>query len=177
MRRGSRIAIVMALAALAPAPAVAKPKAQQAGSNALIQALSTCRGISDENARLACYDAASARLAQAVESKELVVLDRQEIRQTRRGLFGFSVPNVPLFRGESGEQESQIEATIAAAGSLGAGKWQIRLEDDALWQTTEAWLGLSDPRPGQKIVIKRGTLGNYFLRINGQRGIRGRRVG
>ena len=51
-----------------------------------------------------------------------------------------------------------------------------QLEDGAIWQTNESWLGLSDPKPGQKIVIKRGTLGNYFLRINGQRGIRGRRV-
>jgi hypothetical protein len=167
----------MALAAMAPASAAPRPKPREAGSNALIQALAACRGVSDEKARLGCYDAASARLAEAVESRELVVLDRQEIRQTRRGLFGFSVPNIPLFRGESGEQESQIEAVIAGASSLGAGKWQIRLEDGAIWQTTETWLGLSDPRPGQKIVIKRGTLGNYFLRINGQKGMRGRRVG
>jgi hypothetical protein len=177
MKFGKRIAMAMALAALAPGSAPAKPKAQEAGSNALIQALSACRGITDEKARLACYDAASARLAEAVQSKELVVLDRQEIRQTRRGLFGFSVPNIPLFRGESGEQESQLEAVIAGASSLGAGKWQIRLEDGAIWQTNEVWLGLSDPRPGQKIIIKRGALGNYFLRINGQKGIRGRRVG
>ena len=177
MKRGIGIVTAMALAAVAPASAPAKPKPQEAGSNALLQALAGCRDVAEEKARLACYDAASARLASAVESKELVVLDRQEIRQTRRGLFGFSVPNIPLFRGESGEQENQIETTIAGVGSLGAGKWQIRLEDGALWQTNEARLSLSDPRPGQKIVIQRGTLGNYFLRINGQRGIRGRRVG
>ena len=63
------------------------------------------------------------------------------------------------------------------ASSLGSGKWQIRLEDGAIWQTNESRLNLADPKPGQKIVIQRGTLGNYFLRINGQRGIRGRRVG
>ena len=107
------------LAALAPAAASAKPKAQDARSNALIQALSACRGVADEKARLACYDEASARLAEAVESKELVVLDRQEIKQTRRSLFGFSVPNIPLFRGEGGEQSSKLETAIAGASSLG----------------------------------------------------------
>jgi hypothetical protein len=177
MTCGSKILALAVLAALAPASASAKPKAQDPRSNALIQGLSACRGIADEKARLACYDAASERLAQAVESKELVVLDRQEINQTRRSLFGFSVPNIPLFRGEGGEQSSQLEAVIAGASSLGSGRWQIRLEDGAIWQTNESWLGLADPRPGQKIVIKRGTLGNYFLRIDGQRGIRGKRVG
>jgi hypothetical protein len=177
MGRGSKFVAIAVLAALAPAAVPAKPKAQDARSNSLIQALSACRGVADEKARLACFDQASARLAEAVDKQELVVLDRQEINQTRRGLFGFSVPNIPLFRGESGEQESKLETTIAGASSLGAGKWQIRLEDGAIWQTNESRLNLSDPQPGQKIVIQRGTLGNYFLRINGQRGIRGRRVG
>jgi hypothetical protein len=177
MKRCSRIIAVMALAALAPAPAPAKPKAQDARSNALIQALSACRGVADEKARLDCYDKAGARLADAVDKRELVVMDRQEIRETRRSLFGFSVPNIPLFRGESGADDGKLETTIAGASRLEGGKWQIRLEDGAIWQTNETRLNLSDPRPGQKILIQRGTLGNYFLRIDGQRGVRGRRVG
>jgi hypothetical protein len=176
MKRGTGIVAAMVVAALVPASAPAKPKAQEARSNALIQSLSACRAVADEKARLDCYDRASARLAEAVDKKELVVLDRQEIRETRRSLFGFSVPNIPLFRGEGGGDNGELETTIAGAASLGGGKWRIRLEDGAIWDTNETWLGLSDPRPGQKIVIKRGTLGNYFLRINGQRGIRGRRV-
>ena len=176
MNQGSKFVAIVVLAALLPASAQSKPKAQDARSNALIQALSSCRGVADEKARLDCYDQASARLAEAVDKKELVVLDQQEIRETRRSLFGFSVPNIPLFRGEGGGDNGELETTIAGAASLGGGKWRVRLEDGAIWDTNETWLGLSDPRPGQKIVIKRGTLGNYFLRINGQRGIRGRRV-
>lgn len=176
MKRCSRIVAVMALASLGAAPAPAKPKAQDARSNALIQALSACRGVADEKARLDCYDQASARLAEAVDKRELVVMDRQEIRETRRSLFGFSVPNIPLFRGEAGGDDGKLETTIAGASRLEGGKWQIRLEDGAIWQTNETRLNLADPRPGQKIVIQRGTLGNYFLRIDGQRGVRGRRV-
>ena len=176
MKRSSRIIGFMALAALVPASAPAKPKPQDARSNALIQALSACRGVSDEKARLECYDQASARLAEAVDKKELVVMDRQEIRETRRSLFGFSVPNIPLFRGEAGGDDGKLETVIAGAGRLEGGKWAIRLQDGAVWHTTETRLNLSDPKAGQKIVIQRGTLGNYFLRIDGQRGIRGRRV-
>lgn len=177
MKRSSRIIAFTALAALMAAPAPAKPKARDARSNALIQALSACRGVADEKARLDCYDQASARLAEAVDKKELVVMDRQEIQETRRSLFGFSVPDIPLFRGEDGKDSGKLETTIAGAGRLEGGKWAIRLEDGAIWHTTETRLNLSDPKPGQKIVIQRGTLGNYFLRIDGQRGIRGRRVG
>jgi hypothetical protein len=177
MKLGGGMVVAMALAALAAGSGLAKPKGREAASNALIDAVAACRSVADEKARLACYDAAGARLAEAVRSKELVVLDRQEIRETRRSLFGFSVPNIPLFRGESGEQESKLETTIAGVVPLGGGKWQIKLEDGAVWQTNETRLGLDDPKQGQKIVIQRGTLGNYFLRINGQRGIRGRRVG
>ena len=178
MKCGSGILALMALAALASASsAAAKPKAREARSNALIQAMAACRGVPDEKARLDCFDQASARLAEAVDKKELVVLDRQEIQETRRSLFGFSVPNIPLFRGESGGDDGKLETTIAGASQIEGGKWQIRLEDGAVWQTTETRLNLSDPRRGQKIVIQRGTLGNYFLRIDGQRGIRGRRTG
>ena len=176
MKRSSRIIGLIALAALVPASAPARPKAQDARSNALIQALAACRGVADEKARLDCYDQASARLAEAVDKKELVVMDRQEIQQTRRSLFGFSVPDIPLFRGEDGKDSGKLETVIAGASRLEGGKWQIRLEDGAIWQTNETRLNLSDPKPGQKIVIQRGTLGNYFLRIDGQRGIRGRRV-
>ena len=177
MKRGSRIVAFLALAAIsATGAAAAKPKLKDARSNALLQALAACRGIADEKARLDCYDGASARLAEAVDKKELVVLDQQEIRETRRSLFGFSVPNIPLFRGEAGGDDGKLETTIAAASPLEGGKWQIRLEDGAVWQTSETRLNLSDPRRGQKIVIQRGTLGNYFLRIDGQRGVRGRRV-
>ncbi|HEY0130415.1 MAG TPA: hypothetical protein VGB57_03345 [Allosphingosinicella sp.] len=176
MKLGSRIVAIVALAAVVPAPAPAKPKLQDARSNAFIQALSACRGVTDEKARLDCYDRASARLAEAVDKKELVVMDRQEIRETRRSLFGFSVPNIPLFRGESGGDDGKLETVIAGASRLEGGRWQIRLEDGAVWHTNETRLNLSDPRPGQKIVIQRGTLGNYFLRIDGQRGVRGRRV-
>jgi hypothetical protein len=32
------------------------------------------------------------------------------------------------------------------------------------------------PKAGQKIEIKKGALSSYFLRINGQPGVKGKRV-
>lgn len=176
MKNGGKIVAMLAMAAVLPAPALAKPEPKDARSNALIRGVEACRSVADEKARLACYDEAGARLSQAIDKKELVVLDRQEINQTRRSLFGFGVPDIPLFRGESGKDSAQIETVITAVSSLGNGKWQIRLEDGAVWQTSEPWTSASDPKSGQKIVIRRGMMGNYFLRIGGRTGISGMRV-
>jgi hypothetical protein len=167
------------LLALSPSSAYAAPKRPQAApaTNRMIDALGACRALTDAAARLACFDEASARLAQAVESKEVVVLDRQEIGETRRSLFGFSLPRIPLFRGEGGEQQSEITAKISSGQALGHGLYQIRIEDGAVWQTTETYMSLSEPRVGQEVVIKRGPLGSYMMRINGQRAIRAKRVG
>jgi hypothetical protein len=158
---------------------LAVPAAGQAAAEVtsaqLLDALAACKKVTAAPERLACYDAASSRLAEAVERKDLVVLDRAEIRRTRRSLFGMSLPRVPLFRGEGGEETDELTAKIASASSIGMGKWQFRLEDGAVWQTVESRPGLRDPRPGQEVVIKKGTLGNYFIRFNGQTGVRGLR--
>jgi hypothetical protein len=163
-----------AVAALAIPAAAKEPKAAGAVAEPL-RALEACRGIGDAAARLTCFDTAAARLADAVARKDVVVLDQQDIKETRRSLFGFSVPRLPLFRGDSGEEQSEIEATISSASSLGMGKWRLRLPDGAIWLTTESIGFGRDPKAGQKVVIKKGALGNYFIRIDGQRGVRGKR--
>lgn len=151
--------------------------APEATSAQLLDALAACKQIGTPAERLACYDESSARFAAAVERKDLVVLDRQEIRRTRRSLFGMTLPRTPLFRGEGGEETDELTAQIGSVRDLGMGKWRFRLSDGALWETAEGYIGLRDPKAGQEVVIKKAPLGNYFIRFNGQRGVRGRRIG
>jgi hypothetical protein len=145
-----------------------------------LQGLASCRAMTDNAARLACYDAATAHLEAAVNKHDVVVLNRQDMQATRRGLFGFTLPKTSLF-GRSGSDNSrddvsEIDATATAVSSLGYGMWRMRLDDGALWETTEAveWNG---PHNGSKIHLKRGTLGNYFMTIDGSRAVRSRRIG
>jgi hypothetical protein len=177
MRHGISAAMAAALLLAAPASAADKPKGKKEDGRpaAEMQALAACRQVADAAARLACYDQASDKLAEAVERRDVVVLDRTEIKRTRRSLFGFSLPSIPLFRGEQGEEQTEIESKITSASSMGMGKWQIVIEDGAVWQTTDS-SNIRDPKSGQKIVIKKGALGSYFIRVNGQRGVRGRRT-
>ena len=145
----------------------------------LVVALANCRLQSDDAARLRCYDSAAAALTEATSRGSIVVVDQEDVRKTRRSLFGFSLPKIPFFSGDrsAGETQEEITAKIASAGPIGYGKWRIKLEDGALWETTEASGSVSDPRPGNEVKIKRGTLGGFMMRVAGQRALRAKRVG
>ncbi len=146
----------------------------------LVNAVGACRSITDSAQRLTCYDAAASRLTQAVSQNELVVLNREDIRRTRRSLFGFHLPRIGLFGRNSGDEEDdpeEITATIASVRSLGYDKWQIRLQDGAVWQTTEPSSFIRPPRAGGSVVLRRGPMGSYMIRIDGQRALRAMRTG
>lgn len=135
-----------------------------------------CRAISDSAARLACFDAASKALEDATENRQIVLLDRSEVRKTKRSLFGFSLPKIPFFGESDDEQDEefkQIEGELAAVQALGNGRYQFTVKDAGIWQTTEtSWSILKN---GQKFKIKRGAVGSYMMVINNI-GIRVKRV-
>ena len=172
----SSILICAAVAAASPATAKDKPVA----ASPLVTAIDRCRQIADGAQRLACYDNAAAALVKATTSGEVNVVDRTEVRRVRRSLFGFSMPKLPFFSGDTtaGEVQNQLESTITSVRALNNGYYRLVIADNnAVWETNDSSISFDPPRAGQKIVILRGPLGSYFLRINGQIGVRGRRVG
>ena len=166
--------------------AIAAPSAaQRASSRAApaqprhLGALEACRAIGADAARLACFDRESAALLTASRSGELSVVDRADMRTARRSLFGFALPKLPFFSGDKSADEvpDTLDSTIVTAQGVANDRYRIRIAaGEAEWETTESKVSFSAPRAGQKIVIKKGALGSYFLRINGQVGIKGRRI-
>jgi len=146
----------------------------------LISDVTACRKISDSGARLACYDGSVAKLADASDKKDVVVLDREDVRQTKRSLFGFALPHLPFFDNDGSqdktarEEFSEIESKIVGTHQNAAGDWIIALDDHSVWQTTEA--PKSDPRTGDMIRIRKAALGSYFANIAGERAARVRRI-
>ena len=174
-----RISNLLALVALAAMSGAASAKTPPPRSP-LVAALEACRSIADGTQRLACFDRASGALIAATATGEVTVVDRADMRKARRSLFGFSVPKLPFFGGDRSAEDDkdELETTITAVRAVGNGRFQIRIaEGNALWETLESYMSFSDPRKGQKVVIKRGPLGSYFVRINNQRGVKGKRVG
>ncbi|MEA3390654.1 hypothetical protein [Sphingobium sp. CCH11-B1] len=161
----------------------AAPKAQQPRPEIFTNLLQ-CRSIADGPSRLACFDRQVAEMDAAAQRDEVVVLDRGELKKTRKTLFGFSFPKLPFLGGDDEREDgtdrpddgvSHIEAKIAALRSAGYGKWQIGLEDGAQWMTTEPITGRS-PKVGQTIEIHRAAMGSFMGKIDGGRAVRMKRV-
>ena len=146
--------------------------------SALLNALTACQSIADDALRLSCYDREARALTSAAQAGDVRVVDRADIRAARRSLFGFSVPHIGLFGGGDEDIADELTSTIKSVEELGRGRYRIVIADgDAVWETIDSPMRLDPPRPGNKIVIKRASLGSFFLRIDGQLGVKGRRVG
>src|SRR5437879_5384127 len=89
--------------------------APSTGTPATVQSLLACQSVTDPGQRLSCYDKAAAGLADAMNKKEVVVIDKARANEAKRSLFGFSVPNFSALFGGGDDQVNQIESTVAAA--------------------------------------------------------------
>jgi hypothetical protein len=167
--------LVAAPAALAAQPREAPPRAE------LFEALVRCRTIADQAERLQCFDTAAANLEAAAERRDVVVVDRQQVREGRRRLFGLALPRIPIFGGGDEDEEDEdridtVEGVVASASQDGMGHWTVALQDGAVWTQTDNRPLALRPRAGQTVVINRGAMGSFMMRINNQPGVRARRI-
>ncbi len=169
-------ALVLSVAGLLAGPAQAQEAAP--GRAAMLKALADCRQVAEAGARLACYDAAAARLDEAERTGEVVVLDREQVRTAKRDAFGFSIPSFRLFDRDERQRTEEVDtvtSTVASAGKDGFGKWSVTLANGQLWKQTDSKTILR-ARRGDKVELRRGLLGSFFMRIGGQPGVRAERL-
>lgn len=169
--------VAIALIAAAASPAVSKTPPPK---SPLISAVEACQAIADGSLRLACFDRAGPALVAAARAGDVAIVDRVQLRAARRSLFGFSMPRLPFFSGDDSADETAdvLDTRIKTARAVGNGRYRMVIVDgDAQWETTESFANFREPRSGQKVQIKRGALGSYLLKIDGQRGVRGKRIG
>lgn len=166
--------VAAALSGAALAQDSAPPPQRPESFDAVVQ----CRTIPDDSARLRCFDQAVAALQAATERREVVVIDRAQVRESQRRLFGIRLPRLPIFGGGDDEEDEvdHVEGVVASASQDGMGRWTVALEDGAVWVQTDNRPLASRPRPGQPVVVNRGALGSYMMRVNRQPGIRVRRT-
>jgi hypothetical protein len=174
MRLGS---IVIGGIAAAFATAAQARSTPNTGTPSAVQSLLACQSVADSGQRLACFDKAAQGLATAMSKKEVVMVDRARANEAKRSLFGFSVPNFGALFGGGDEQVNQIESTVAAAFENGYEGWTVKLADGSTWQQTDGMTVALPPRRGDKVVVRRGTMGSYFLKLGSQPGFRAKRVG
>ncbi len=170
-----------AIAAGAAAPLAAEDKVAPDESS-YVTALRECQSKTDPAQRLACYDTAVSAMVAASSDGEVRVVDREDVREARRKLFGFTLPDLGIFGGKSDKEDPEqaeefatLSTTIAAVRSVN-GRYVITTAEGAEWQLDEMPSGLMRPKVGRSLEIKSGAFSAYFLRIDGQKGVKGRRV-
>ena len=158
-----------AAAAAAPTNVAAGPPP------AVISGVVACRNVTQAERRLKCYDDAAAALSSAVSTGNVIAMDRQAVVKTRKELFGFPVPKIALFGSSNDPEQKTLNAVIKSATPTGYLRWIFTLDNGAKWQTIEPLARQQDPRPGQKIEIKRSLMG-YMVSINGNPPAKAKRI-
>lgn len=163
------LALPMALTVTADAQARDKDNAA-APPPAVYQTVIDCRAVADPGQRLACFDKTVAAMNDATIRKDVVIIDRESIRATKRGLFGISLPKIKIFGGNDDVEVDQIESTITAASSAKDGMSVFTLADGSRWKQTDG--RYTYPKAGQKIRVKRAALGSFMANVDDQPGVR-----
>ncbi len=144
-------------------------------SASLVDELKACRSIGDGQARLECFDQKIAALDAAETAGEIAFIDRAQVQQTRRQLFGFQAPDLSgiLGRGDDGTDSlDQIETTLVRATRGQNGRWQFQLEDGSTWHQTDNARHAVLNRQGDPVRIRKASLGSYLMSVGRSRGIR-----
>lgn len=174
-QRWATAALLLACAASVAAGAADRGKVRKASAsdagNRIVAGFTACRAVAADADRLACFDKAASALETAVASKDVAIIDREDIRKTRRSLFGFTLPSFSFLGGGKDDKEeekefAEINSTVESARPAGYARIDITLPEGAIWQTTEGLPGV--PRKGAKVRIKRGAIGSYVLTVEGR---------
>lgn len=171
-----------ALAASLGSPAVAQETDRKNALGAppvIYTDLVACRDIAEPAARLSCFDEKVAALQTAQSTNQVVIADREQVREARRGLFGLSLPRIKLFGDDAdeGDRIESVEGIVQSARMVAGGKWLIQLEDGAVWQQTDpARSTMRPPKSGDPIKIERAAMGSFLAKVNDGRGFKVKRV-
>jgi len=159
-----------------PGAASAKDKNATNASPQIFRALVDCKRLTDPGARLACYDKGVSALEQAALKHDVVIADREMIREARRAQFGYTLPSLRIFGGGEEDAVTNVQSKVKSARDLGMGLVRFTIEEGSVWEQTESKTLGMDPKPGTKVVIKAHAFGRYTATFEGQAAINVRRI-
>ena len=177
----SKAALAAIAAALVAAPQLAgAAKISEQKRAAVLQAVVDCRAVTDRDKRLDCFDAASAKLDEAEATGQVVVVDREQAKAVRKDVFGLSLPSLDIFGGKADkiakeDSVDEIAGTVKTAWRGGDGKWNVELDNGAVWRQIDNYDIPMSPHQGSTVEIKKGALGSFILKGDGQPGVKAHR--
>lgn len=168
--------IALAGALLASGASLSAQETTEDAQGDYLESLRACQTIPDNAERLACYDSAVGNIVTASDAGDVQVIDREDVRQTRRSLFGFSLPDLGIFGGDEAEEDELFETTIASVRYFGRNSARFTTAEGAVWEMNNIPPRLRTIREGNSVIFRPASFGYFFVRIEGQNGVKGRRV-
>jgi hypothetical protein len=145
-----------------------------------LEDVNACSAIKDSGQRLACYDAAAAKvrssLNEATEEDQMSLFGLDLFSGSSLGSSGeatkpedFGRRDLPAVETqESGGVITQITVTLTDVARNNAGHEVYVLENGQVWRQKEsADIGLPRNVTGLKVKIRQGSLGSYYLSREG----------
>lgn len=121
-------------------------------------AILDCRNLSDNAARLACFDRAVASFAALESSGEVIVLKKSDALEMKRAaaMSDNADRRTP-------ETPKKIEAVLAGVRELPNGKWEFTLDNGMRWRQTDTQQIF--PVAGTAVTVRAAALGSYMMEM------------
>lgn len=184
IHRSIGVALGSFLLGLSGQSALAQDTAEATGrlaSSPLVSKLETCTTITDDAERLACFDREVGALVGAANQGAVRVVDKEEITEARRKLFGYSVPDAGIFKADNKEEEEaarRLTSKITKVRQVSDKEWYIWIEEgNAQWRLRNDSIRFRAPEVGDTVEFQPATMGTYWIKVNGRKGVRGNRIG
>jgi hypothetical protein len=161
-----------------PGMAAAKPKPAETAVRAkALQDLTQCRAIAEDQARLACFDRAAAAFDEAEKAGDIVVVDKAQATEVKRQAFGLNLNSaLSMFdRGAHADKVDRVTMTVGEVKKTADGKWMITTTEGQIWRQIDSDPLDLTPKAGDTVVVSRGSLGSFFVKIGHNRDMRAHR--
>jgi hypothetical protein len=127
-------------------------------AHADIPEIIACANQTDPKLRLACYDAAAAKLkAQFAEE------------QSRKlSLFGFTLPSIGGSDADAKSEPAPVTAKVTGSRDDGVGHVILTLDNGEVWKVQDQTLVPINAARSKGVVISKNLLGGFYLSVAGQ---------
>ncbi len=119
-----------------------------------LQQLEDCVRISQDTARLACFD----KLTEKLSSKSVEASTTQVITQQ---VDDFSKEHIEKTAEEKANEVLSISLIVKTLKKVGRGQWKITFNNGQQWQQKDATR--FKLKEGDKVTLTKGALGSVFL--------------
>ncbi len=137
----------------------------------VLRALIDCVEERDGARRLACYEEKVAALTKAQNAGDVIITDRERIREAELRTLGLRTERAP---GGRSDPLMEITAKIQSVRPFGYGKWMFTLDNGMRWRQVDD--ERIYPKAGQAVTLRAASMGGYTMKV-GSSLIRVSRIG